>query len=176
MTDQERQALQIGQWVRVRDDYGNEANWKVKYPPCQLSNGKWVIWLKGIPGCYLLSRVVSLVTVVDPRLMSGRVCAICQFREPPPDRSVCFKCMPAATQTETQSESVCAPNDFGLCSAHPACKYTRAVVTEYQIRLAAAKATWRNETQELRLLVEAQQKRINDLLKAIAKFVEPVKE
>ena len=65
MTDDERKDLLPGDRVLVRDDFGAEAEWVVKHAPAQLCGGDWVVWLKGMAGCYLLSRVVAVVSRVS---------------------------------------------------------------------------------------------------------------
>lgn len=89
MTDDERQALKVGDRVRVRGDDGTEFDYTVKAAPWQLGHGEWVVGLRGITGEYLLSRVVGLAN-----------CAVCRHRETPPNRSVCLTCVPADEQEE----------------------------------------------------------------------------
>ena len=60
MTDDERQKLNVGDVVIVRDDAGVEAEYSVKHQPWQLGHGAWVIGLAGISGGYSLDRVVGL--------------------------------------------------------------------------------------------------------------------
>lgn len=63
--------LKPGEWVRLRDDLGNEADYEVKYAPWQLGHGEWVVGVNGITGGYALSRVVGRV--------SPTVCAVCDW-------------------------------------------------------------------------------------------------
>lgn len=54
--------LKRGDMVRVRDDHGIEADYKVKHEPWELGNGTWVIGLAGISGGYALSRVIGVIS------------------------------------------------------------------------------------------------------------------
>jgi len=53
----EQLALDVGDIVRVTRDDGREEFRVVKGRPSRLGDGTWVIWIKGIGGCYALCRV-----------------------------------------------------------------------------------------------------------------------
>lgn len=58
LTDEGRQNLKAGERVVYRDDFGGEHEAAVRYAPVLLHGHTWVVWLTGMVGCYLLSRVV----------------------------------------------------------------------------------------------------------------------
>lgn len=49
--------VEIGTWIVVRKDNGEELRTKVRDKPLLLGDHSAVIWLEGISGCYSLERV-----------------------------------------------------------------------------------------------------------------------
>jgi hypothetical protein len=110
MTHTERLAIKVGDMVRVRDDAGIEADYKVKYEPWELPNGTWLIGLAGISGGYRLDRVTERLPIQmklnwqpgpargsDP--LDAR-CPMCGYTEEDSqthmDHSLCLGKIPAA--------------------------------------------------------------------------------
>lgn len=90
------QALEPGDRVLVRHDDGHVGQHVVKARPWQLGHGAWVVGLEGMVGGYSLERVIAFLGA-KPK---ADLCAVCQHRPAPENRSVCYACVPAQTESE----------------------------------------------------------------------------
>lgn len=54
---------EVGQWVTLRKDNGEGIITRTRSAAEVLSGHSAVIWLHGIPGCYLLDRIVPMTGI-----------------------------------------------------------------------------------------------------------------
>lgn len=88
-------ALEPGDAVLVRHDDGHVAKHVVRARPWQLGHGAWVVGLEGVSGGYSLDRVIAFLGAAPV----PEKCAVCRHRPAPENRSVCYACVPAQTES-----------------------------------------------------------------------------